>query len=74
MDGLELFESTLVALPEKAFSVANVSYAADGSTIATEEEWHFDGPDRFRYTVYKIEGGDRDEWISGEWVRYEEND
>lgn len=69
MDGIDLFESTLDYVAEGQYRLSNIAYQSDGSLIKTEEDWIFSGPDRFEYTVYKLEDGDRSPWISGVWVR-----
>lgn len=74
MDGIELFESTLVGVGDGKFFVSNVAYLSDGSTIESEEEWVFHGPDRFEYTIYKLADGRRSPWMRGQWVRQGEGD
>ena len=74
MDDLALFESRLERITETTYRVINVAYKTDGSTIETEEDWLLDGPDSFQYTVFRVEDGNRIEWLSGEWVRNKESD
>ena len=69
MEGIELFESILERRGDGTYRMANITYSSDGSVLSTEEDWVLDGPDRFTYTIYKIEDGDRAEWMSGSWLR-----
>lgn len=69
MFGIELFETTILASSATTFLVSNLAYHDDGEVVVTEEDWVFDGPDRFRYTIYRIVDGDRKPWMTGEWVR-----
>ena len=69
MDGIELFESTLEPISALTFKVVNIAYRGDGSAMETEEEWSFVDENRYTYTIFKIEGGERLPWYEGEWIR-----
>lgn len=64
MGGIELFESRIVP-GEEVFTVQNDASMANGSTMATEEEWRFPSDDRIDYTIYRLTGDGREEWMTG---------
>jgi hypothetical protein len=69
MQGIELFESTIQQTSDSTYRVVNISYMGDGSTQTTEEDWTFVDADRYTYTIFKLEDGQRSQWYEGEWVR-----
>lgn len=74
MSGIELFESTLRKIDDRRYAVTNVAYKADGSTMKSEEDWFFDGPHKFEYTIYTVEEGARTELMRGVWQRAPDGD
>jgi hypothetical protein len=72
MQGIELFESTIEKTADNNYRVANISYMGDGSTMETDEEWTFVDDNRYTYTIFRTENGQRAPWYTGEWIRVEE--
>ena len=71
MQGIVLFEFTLEAVGQAGFRTHNTAYMETGEAMHTEEDWMFVDDDRWAYTVYSLEDGERKPWIRGEWVRAE---
>jgi len=69
MDGIELFETTLRRVAAGQYRAFNVAYQSDGTTMETEEDWAITDGDRFTYTIYQLDDGERTPWMTGEWVR-----
>ncbi len=68
MQDIVLFESTIWPVDD-GYAVANVGIRADGSRMETTEDWTFPAPDRFDYTIYRLQGDERKPWYRGAWVR-----
>ena len=72
MDGIEIFESTIEKTADNNYRVVNISYMSDGSTMKTDKEWVFSDENRYTYTIFRTENGQRAPWYAGEWIRAEE--
>ena len=71
---LESRHSTIEKTSDTAYRVVNIAYQDGGPTTETEEEWSFVDADRYTYTIYQVENGERTPWYTGEWVRAGKDD
>ena len=58
MDGILMFESVLTP-SETGVEVSNITFRETGAPLLSEEVWRFPNQDEFRYTIYRVEGGER---------------
>ncbi len=69
MNGTEFFRNTLRFVSEGRYYLANVAYQSDATKIITEQEWEFEDDDRYSYTIYSLDTGERVELAKDRWVR-----
>ena len=66
MGQIVLFESVFEFSGDGRVKLTNTAYNADGSTLASEEDWQLSG-DSISYDIFEIVAGERKPLMTGEW-------